>query len=87
MKYRLLVDRGSDGGVFRRSRVLPLIVGAGRGGRIGDEPPSAVEVVERAGDPGVTRRVVRSAVMPSSADEAGEAEDSLSMIAARTREN
>lgn len=30
----------------------PLIVGAGRGGRTGEEPPSNVEVVEKAGDAG-----------------------------------
>ena len=30
------------------------MVGAGSGGRIGDEPPSAVELDEKAGDPGTT---------------------------------
>jgi hypothetical protein len=30
------------------------MVGAGSGGRIGDEPPSAVELEEKAGDPGTT---------------------------------
>jgi hypothetical protein len=33
--------------------VLPLIVGAGSGGRTGEEPPSAVELDEKAGDPGI----------------------------------
>lgn len=28
------------------------MVGCGRGGRIGDEPPSAVELEENAGEPG-----------------------------------
>ena len=84
MKYRLLVVRGSVGGVLRRSRVLPLIVGAGSWGRTGEEPPSAVEVVERAGEPGVTCRAACFVVMPSCADAAGggeeAGEDSLSMI-------
>jgi hypothetical protein len=37
---------------LERLRLRPLMVGAGRGGRIGDEPPSAVELEEKAGDPG-----------------------------------
>lgn len=43
--------RATDGGVvLRASNVRPLNVGAGSGGIKGDEPPSAVEVVEKAGD-------------------------------------
>lgn len=33
------------------------MVGAGSGGRIGDEPPSAVELEEKAGDPGTASSV------------------------------
>lgn len=36
--------------MLRASKVRPLKVGAGSGGINGDEPPSAVEVVEKAGD-------------------------------------
>jgi hypothetical protein len=52
VKYRLDSVRDSEGGVLERLRLRPLMVGAGRGGRIGDEPPSAVELEEKAGDPG-----------------------------------
>jgi hypothetical protein len=84
VKYLLPFVRGSVGGVLRRSRVLPLITGAGSGGRTGEEPSSAVEVVESVGDPGVTRRAALFDVMPSCADAAGggeeTGEDSLSMV-------
>lgn len=54
MKYRLDSVRDSEGGVFERLRLRPFIVGVGNGGRIGDDPPSAVELEEKAGDPGTT---------------------------------
>jgi len=47
-----------------------LKVGAGRGGRIGDDPPSSkVELVENAGDPGRSSACILSE--PSSAFAAG----------------
>lgn len=47
-------------------------MGAGSGGRIGDEPPSsAVEVVEKAGDPGCSARWESMLPDPSSAVAAG----------------
>lgn len=71
---------------MRRSRTRSLNFGAGRGGRTGDEPPSAVEVVERAGEPGASRGARDFSIMPSCADATGggltAGEDSLSMIAA-----
>ena len=38
--------------MFERLRVRPLKVGSGRGGSMGLDPPSNVELVENAGDPG-----------------------------------
>ena len=67
----------TGGGVFRRSSVRPLKVGAGSGGRIGDEPPSsAVEVVEKAGDPGCSARWESMLPGPSSAVAAGGGDES-----------
>jgi hypothetical protein len=70
---------------LRRSRTRSLNFGTGRGGRTGDEPPSAVEVVERAGEPGASRDVECFSVMPSCANATGggltAGEDSPSMIA------
>jgi hypothetical protein len=43
----------------------------GSGGRTGDEPPSAVEVVEKAGDRGCSGRRDGSSLGPSSAVAAG----------------
>lgn len=59
-----------EAGVFRFSSVRPLNVGAGRGGRTGEEPPSAVEVLEKAGDPGCCCDAGKSS-NPSSAAAAG----------------
>ena len=55
--------------------VCPLIVGAGRGGRTGLDPPSNVELVENAGDPGCSD--VRGSIFmdPSSAAAAGGGDD------------
>ena len=70
---------------MRRSRTRSLIFGAGRGGRTGDEPPSAVEAVERAGEPGASRDVDCFSVVPCCAGTAEggltASEDSPSMIA------
>jgi hypothetical protein len=45
-------DAETDGGVLKTPSVRPLNVGSGKGGRIGEDPPSssAVEVVEKAGE-------------------------------------
>jgi hypothetical protein len=46
-----------------------LNVGAGRGGRTGEDPPSNVELVENAGDPGRSDACILTG--PSSAFAAG----------------
>lgn len=72
MSLRTLREAETEGGVFRRSSVRPLKVGAGSGGRIGDEAASsAVEVVEKAGDPGCSARGRSMLPGPSSAVAAG----------------
>jgi hypothetical protein len=91
VKYRLLFllcvrpSEAGGGGVFRSSRIRSsLYFGAGRGGRTGDDSPSAVEVVERAGERCGDLNVACFAAMPSCASAAGGGgEDSLSIIAAR----
>ena len=50
-----------------RLSVRPLWVGSGRGGRRGDEPPSAVEVVEKAGDGARSEKDGRLACLSSAA--------------------
>jgi len=50
---------------------LPFNVGAGRGGSMGDEPPSAVELVDKAGDPGCSPNCEGGFGGPSSALAAG----------------
>lgn len=56
MTYRL--SSGSFGGVLSNSDALPGRVGAGSGGRTGEDSESqlAVDVVERAGDWGDSAR-------------------------------
>jgi hypothetical protein len=63
-----------------------LIVGAGKGGRTGDEPPSAVELDENAGEPDERppgcdslSKVPTCAIVAPGGDEAGE--DNGEMIA------
>jgi len=65
VKYLLASLRGG----VERLRVRPLCFGAGSGGRTGDEPPSKVELVENAGDPGCSEDGILS--VPSSACAAG----------------
>ena len=56
--------------MFKVARTRPLKVGAGRGGRTGEDPPSSnVELVENAGDPGRSDACILSG--PSSASAAG----------------
>jgi hypothetical protein len=75
VKYRVLFVLGSDGGVFSNSRVLALVIGAGNGGIIGDDPPSAVEDVEKAGELGRSGVAESSAVLPSCATAPGVGEE------------
>lgn len=49
-------------------------VGAGRGGRTGEDPPSNVELVEKAGDRGSSDAFVLAG--PSSASTAGGGDES-----------
>ena len=65
VKYLLASLRG---GVDRLS-VRPLCFGAGSGGRTGEDPPSNVELVEKAGDPGCSGDCIMSD--PASACAAG----------------
>lgn len=56
---------------MERLSVCPLIVGCGRGGSTGLDPPSKVELVENAGDPGCSDGKASILVGPSSAIAAG----------------
>lgn len=73
-----------EAGVFKLSSVRPLNVGAGRGGRTGEEPPSAVEVLEKAGDPGCCCDAGKSS-NPSSAAAAGGGDEGREGIVAHER--
>lgn len=88
MKYRLLSVRGSDGGVLKRSRLLPFVVGADRVDITGGELQSTVEAIENAGDVGAPWVAGSSTMMPPRATAAGRdenvGEDSLEMV---TRNN
>lgn len=70
-----------EGGVLNTSRVRPLIVGRGNGGRIGEEPPSsAVEVVENAGETARSIECVKGVPGVFSAGAGGGGEDGMDGI-------